>query len=45
MLNTGLFTYPVLQAADILVYKSVHTTVHLDDGDLIFLSLEQPMFQ
>ncbi|TFY73497.1 hypothetical protein EWM64_g10515, partial [Hericium alpestre] len=27
MLNTGLFTYPVLQAADILAYKATHVPV------------------
>ncbi|KAL5533490.1 MSW1 [Sanghuangporus sanghuang] len=27
MLNTGLFTYPVLQAADVLAYKTTHVPV------------------
>ncbi|KAG6868429.1 hypothetical protein C0993_003106 [Termitomyces sp. T159_Od127] len=27
LLNTGLFTYPVLQAADILLYRSTHVPV------------------
>ncbi|EJD06228.1 tryptophanyl-tRNA synthetase [Fomitiporia mediterranea MF3/22] len=27
MLNTGLFTYPVLQAADIMAYRSTHVPV------------------
>ncbi|KAG5721406.1 hypothetical protein E4T56_gene12935 [Termitomyces sp. T112] len=30
LLNTGLFTYPVLQAADILVYRSTHVPVGED---------------
>ncbi|KAH8114202.1 hypothetical protein DFH11DRAFT_254702 [Phellopilus nigrolimitatus] len=30
LLNTGLFTYPVLQAADILAYRSTHVPVGAD---------------
>ncbi|KAF9009617.1 tryptophanyl-tRNA synthetase [Cyathus striatus] len=30
LLNTGLFTYPVLQAADILVYRTTHVPVGED---------------
>ncbi|KAG6861783.1 hypothetical protein C0995_012287 [Termitomyces sp. Mi166 len=30
LLNTGLFTYPVLQAADILVYRATHVPVGED---------------
>lgn len=29
LLNTGLFTYPVLQAADVLLYKSVLKIPHM----------------
>jgi len=41
LLNSGLLTYPVLQVADILVYRSVGSTFII--AELIAL-LELPMF-
>ena len=38
MLNTGLFTYPVLQAADILAYKATHVPVGEDQTQHLQLS-------
>lgn len=38
MLNTGLFTYPVLQAADILLYKATHVPVGEDQKQHIELA-------
>jgi tryptophanyl-tRNA synthetase len=38
MLNTGLFTYPILQAADILAYKTTHVPVGDDQTQHIQLS-------
>lgn len=38
MLNTGLFTYPVLQAADILAYKATHVPVGDDQSQHLQLS-------
>ncbi|TFK45526.1 tryptophanyl-tRNA synthetase [Heliocybe sulcata] len=38
LLNTGLFTYPVLQAADILLYKATHVPVGEDQQQHIELS-------
>ncbi|KZT18830.1 tryptophanyl-tRNA synthetase [Neolentinus lepideus HHB14362 ss-1] len=37
LLNTGLFTYPVLQAADILLYKATHVPVGEDQQQHIEL--------
>lgn len=37
LLNVGLFTYPVLQAADILVYKATHVPVGEDQQQHIEL--------
>ncbi|KAF9032978.1 hypothetical protein BJ165DRAFT_1516468 [Panaeolus papilionaceus] len=38
MLNTGLFTYPVLQAADILAYRATHVPVGEDQTQHLELS-------
>ncbi|KAI0792656.1 tryptophanyl-tRNA synthetase [Abortiporus biennis] len=38
LLNTGLFTYPVLQAADILAYKATHVPVGDDQTQHINLA-------
>jgi tryptophanyl-tRNA synthetase len=38
MLNTGLFTYPVLQAADILAYRATHVPVGDDQTQHLQLS-------
>ncbi|PPQ78363.1 hypothetical protein CVT25_011646 [Psilocybe cyanescens] len=40
MLNTGLFTYPVLQAADILAYRATHVPVGEDQTQHLELSRE-----
>ncbi|KAK2460681.1 hypothetical protein APHAL10511_007151 [Amanita phalloides] len=37
LLNTGLFTYPVLQAADVLVYRATHVPVGEDQTQHIEL--------
>jgi len=38
MLNAGLFTYPILQAADILAYKATHVPVGEDQTQHLQLS-------
>ncbi|KAH7890081.1 hypothetical protein F5I97DRAFT_1849997 [Phlebopus sp. FC_14] len=38
LLNTGLFTYPVLQAADVLVYRATHVPVGEDQRQHIELT-------
>ncbi|TFK32598.1 hypothetical protein BDQ12DRAFT_638543 [Crucibulum laeve] len=38
LLNTGLFTYPVLQAADILAYRATHVPVGEDQTQHLELS-------
>ena len=38
MLNLGLFTYPVLQAADILAYRATHVPVGEDQTQHLQLS-------
>ncbi|OAX36009.1 tryptophanyl-tRNA synthetase [Rhizopogon vinicolor AM-OR11-026] len=38
MLNAGLFTYPVLQAADVLLYKATHVPVGEDQQQHIELT-------
>lgn len=38
LLNAGLFTYPILQAADILAYKTSHVPVGEDQTQHLQLS-------
>jgi len=38
MLNVGLFTYPILQAADILLYRATHVPVGEDQKQHLELS-------
>uniref|UniRef100_A0A8H7XZN9 Tryptophan--tRNA ligase, mitochondrial n=1 Tax=Psilocybe cubensis TaxID=181762 RepID=A0A8H7XZN9_PSICU len=40
MLNAGLFTYPILQAADILAYRATHVPVGEDQTQHLELSRE-----
>jgi len=40
MLNAGLFTYPVLQAADILAYRATHVPVGEDQTQHLELTRE-----